>query len=468
MITLKLIESLRTPYASRLPTPSEAAKLTQDLRPLGDFWLRPDVLAAAAEHIRVQYGCDAVSQATPEPRRSRKSRGGCWVLLASSDPGHPLLRDAFVLPLEWRRGGQHSQGLPRGLADEAERILTAVGIKGLSLHLQAELEATGGSLEKIAFGYESAWAALAAGAIIFDQGGENFGDVLVSAAWQAEEGSPTGGGSQGHLAFVTGIAAKIEAAAAHDTRLLFLPKANEAEARQVVSRDEQAFNAIDVRFLESTTGKPRTALREVLGELESPPTRRDGWEFEDRERYHLSLPGERAEQYYVEELVDDVIERVHVDHRLQYRSIERLVMVASPSRGGAYLLAKVLDPAEILLLHDDRLPEADLSQLVAGLRDLQRSDGMPRVVTAVQCPAGDAFAADVKRAVVEFTQARGAARIFIDVTLGHRDFLFALLAAVPPGAIVGYVMSDKDRNRPKAGSTQLKIVDWWPAMRAEP
>jgi hypothetical protein len=461
MITLKLIESLRTPYASRLPTPSEAAKLKQDLRPLGDFWLRPDVLAAAAEHIRVQYGCDAASQAPPEPRRSRKSRGGCWVLLASSDPGHPLLRDAFVLPLEWRRGGQHSQGLPRGLADEAERILTAVGIEGLSLHLQAELEATGGSLEKIPFGYESAWAALAAGAIIFDRGGENFGDVLVSAAWQPEQGAavatPTG-----HLSHVNGIAAKVEAAAAHGARLLFLPRANEEEARTSAAALGPTAAGIELRFIESTTAKLGDALRAILTELESPPTRRDGWGFDHRAKYHLRLPKVRAEQYYVAELVDDVVDRLmpHVQEDERLRKISRFVLVASESPGGALLLTKLFDPVEVLIVHDDKLPGGQpvVTELAGRLRSLARRDGESRQVRTVGIAAGNDFETRVKRSVGEWIAGEDPERIFVDVTLGHRDFLFALLEAAPPGAVVGYLTSEKQGPLAIAGTEKLKVV----------
>lgn len=470
MLTHEFIESLRGRFATQEPSSSEAATIKQELRPLGELWLQPHVLEAAARHRRSLYGVTESSQ--PNDRSPLKSRGGCWVLLASSAAGHPLLRDAFTLPLEWRRGGQHSRRLPSGLAEEADRILGTLGIGGLSLHLQSQLEQGGRSLASLAFGYESAWAALAAGAIIFDQGGENFGDVLVSAAWQAEEGSPTVAGSRGHFAVVTGIAAKIKAAAAHGTRLLFLPKANEAEARQVVSRDEQAFKAIDLRFLESTTATPRVALRGVLGELESPPTRRDGWEFDDRARYHLRMPLEKAEEYYINELVDEVVERLKpglpADPRL--REIDRLVLVASDSRGGAYLLTKLFHPRAVLILHDGALREAEerVCALAAGIEQLARCGGRSLSVQIQECAPGARFEQEVKDVVAAWAARDTSARVFIDVTLGHRDFLFALLATVPGNAIVGYLKTKKRNQRFEAGTEQLRIVDWWPAMRGTP
>lgn len=463
MITQTQIDSVRDTYASHLPTPSEAARIKQDLRPLGDFWLRPHVLAAAEDQTRAMYPDSAPAPAAPAQRRSRTSRGGCWVLLASSDPAHPLLRDAFVLPLEWRRGGQHSPRLPRGLAEEAERILTTVGIKGLSLHLQAELEETGGSLEGIAFRYESAWAALAAGAIISDQGGENFGDVLVSSAWQPEPGA-TGTAPAGHLAHVNGIAAKVGAAAAHGARLLFLPRANEEEARAAAAAPGAAAPGIELRFIESTTSKPRDALQAILAELESPPTRRDGWSFEHRARYHRRLSADRGERYYVEELLDDVVHRlmprVLTDHRLQ--GINRLVLVASTSPGGAFLLTQLFDPGEVLVVHDDNLPGGQpvVAELAGRLHNLPRAAGGSRQVQTHEIATGDDFETQVQRIICEWIESEDAKRIFIDVTLGHRDFLFALLAAAPPGAVVGYLTSEKQGPRAIAGTEKLKVVDW--------
>ena len=462
MITNTLIESLRSTYASHLPTPSEAARITQDLRPLGDFWLRPDVLAAAADHSQALYPDSAPSQAVPEQRRPRKSSGGCWVLLASSDPGHPLLRDAFVLPLEWRREEQHSLRLPRGLAEEAERILAAVGIEGLSLHLQAELKETGGSLEEIAFRYESAWAALAAGAIILDQGGENFGDLLVSAAWQPEPGA----GAAGHLSHVNGIAAKVEAAAAHCARLLFLPRANEEEARAAAAALGAAASGIELRFIASTTAKPRDALQAILLELESPPTRRDGWGFDHRVRYHRRLSADRGERYYVDELLDDVVDRlmlrVRADHRLQ--GINRLVLVASTSPGGAFLLTQLFDPGEVLLVHDDNLPGGQpvVAELAGRLHSLPRAAGGSRQVQSHEIATGDDFQTQVQHIIREWIGSEDAKQIFIDVTLGHRDFLFALLAAAPPGAVIGYLTSEKEGSRAIAGTENLKIASWPP------
>jgi len=467
MITHELIESLRSTYASRFPTPSEAARIKQDLRPLGDFWLLPAVLAAAADQSRALYMDSAASPAAPAQRRSRTSRGGCWVLLASSDPEHPLLRDAFVLPLEWRRGGQHSLHLPQGLAEEAERILTAVGIEGLSLHLQAELEAAAGSLEGIRFRYESAWAALAAGAIIFDQGGENFGDVLVSAAWQPETDA-TIATHTGHLAHVNGIAAKVVAATSHGARLLFLPRANEEEARAGVAALGAAAAGIDLRFIEGTPAQPRDALRAILAELESPPTRRDGWGFEHRASYHRRLSADRGERYYVEELLDDVVDRlmprVLADHRLQ--GINRLVLVASTSPGGAFLLTQLFDPAQVLVLHDDNLPggQPAVAELAGRLHSLPRAAGGSRQVQTREIATGDDFETRVKRIVCEWIGSEDDKRIFIDVTLGHRDFLFALLAAAPPGAVVGYLTSEKQGPRAIVGTEKLKIVDWRPPV----
>lgn len=286
------------------------------------------------------------------------------------------------------------------------------------------------------------------------------------AAWQAEQGMATVAEVPGHLDVVTGITAKIEAAAAHGARLLFLPKANEPEARRIKSQNAEGFAAIDVRFLESAAAEPRAALQKVLSELESPPMKRDGWEFGTRAHYHLRMPAERAEHYYIDELVDDVVARLKkslpADHAVS--QINRLVLVASDSRGGAYLLTKLFDPREVLILHDGGLKGGDepVASLATGLEQAGRSDGRSLRARVAKCLPGAGFETAVRQAVAEWAAEDAAARVFIDVTLGHRDFLFAVLAAAPKNAVVGYLTTEKRNKRFEAGTEQLKIVDWWP------
>jgi hypothetical protein len=468
MLTHAYIEDLRSRFAAQAPSPREAARIKDTFRPLGELWLRSEVLQAAHRYSESLYA----DGSPPEDARRfpdvarlpATSRGGCWVVLAASEPDHPLLRDAFLLPLEWRRGEQHSPKLPRGLADEASRVLAMLGIAGVSLHLQPSLEAAGGSLSQLALGYESAWAALAAGAVIFDSGGENYGDVLVSAAWQADGETPELAG-RGHLAAVSGVVAKIKAAAAGGARLLFLPGANEVAAQKALSGGGvSGASSVELRFLHSAVVEPREALQPVLDELKSPPTRSGGWDFDARVAYHLSIPLERAEQYYVDELIDDVVDRMRPtmqsDHRLA--GIQRVVLVASESRAGASLLVKLFDARDVLILHDGGLRggEECVDALANVLRSIPRVDGHPRRVEAVRCAAGEGFAAQVRQTVRMWAAGE---RVFVDATLGHRDFLFALLAAAPEGAVIGYLNTAKANNRFQAGTEQLKIVDWRPA-----
>jgi len=186
---------------------------------------------------------------------------------------------------------------------------------------------------------------------------------------------------------------------------LFLPRANEMEARARVAALGAAATGIELRFIESTTAKPREALRAILLELESPPTRRDGWNFEDRASYHRRMSADRAERYYVEELLDDVVDRlmprVLADHRLQ--GINRLVLVASTSPGGAFLLRQLFDPAEVLVVHDDELPDGQpvVAEPAGRLQSLPRAAGGSRQVQTVDIAAGEDFETRLKRSVDE-------------------------------------------------------------------
>ena len=164
----------------------------------------------------------------------------------------------------------------------------------------------------------------------------------------------------------------------------------------------------------------------------------------------------------MDDVVDRLMPRVLADHRL--RGINRLVIVASTSPGGAFLLTQLFDPTEVLVVHDDKLPGGQqvVADLVTGLYGIARRAAGARQVRIVDIAAGDDFETRLNRSVREWIAGEDPEGIFIDMTLGHRDFLFALLAAAPPGAVVGYLTSEKQGPRAIAGTEKLKVVNWPP------
>ena len=158
------------------------------LGPLAGSWLRAEVLSLARRWQREMHGEPG---GTPGVNAAPIERGQIGILLATQNAkSFPLLRPAFVLPVEWRRAGRSSDLLPAGMADFANSVLRDVGVADLSLHLAALLEKSGTDLSGLRFSYESAWAALAAGAIVAKQQGATLPDVLVSAAWTSADGRP--------------------------------------------------------------------------------------------------------------------------------------------------------------------------------------------------------------------------------------------------------------------------------------
>ena len=419
------------------------------LGPLAPLWLEPEVLDRA--HA---WRCEMTGEpCTPRPRAARLlERGQIGILLATQHaPPLPLLRPAFVLPVTWQRGSDFSPRLPAGLAAFAAKVLRDIEINGLSLHLPAWLENSTADFSALEFSPCSAWAALAAGAIVARQGSVTRPDVLVSAAWTPE--SP----SRGWIAPVDGVDAKLDAALAAGAGIVLLPQENALEAAAWRARHPDA--TIEIRHLSNVPGEPQRVLAPVLHALEAAPSRAADASFATCSDYFVRMPEEGHNEYYRDELVADVAaqlrRQVEGDDRL--RGVNRLVIIASKSWSLGILLASLFDPGEVLVLHDGGL-DASLQTLLQTLPAHGRAGRPPRVVRAARCRPGVTFADDVAAALAAFAAPGGGGRIAIDLTAGYRDFHFAVLSALPPNAEVVFVHAPQDRRhaRVKPGTEQLR------------
>src|SRR5205085_1163262 len=102
--------------------------------------------------------------------------------------GYPLLRPAFVLPLEWREGGVHDPGLPSKLHELANRVLSHLQLNSWSLHRlppfrEVDLAALNTHLE-----HESGWAPLIGSLWIAQQGGKPQPTVWATGCWEDNGG----------------------------------------------------------------------------------------------------------------------------------------------------------------------------------------------------------------------------------------------------------------------------------------
>lgn len=428
---------------------TRASEIVAAFGPLAPLWLRLEVLDRA--HA---WRCEMTGEpVTPRPRAARLlDRGQIGILLATQHaPPLPLLRPAFVLPVVWQSGGGISRRLPAGLAAFAARVLRDIGIDGLSLHLPAWLENSTVDLSALEFSPDSAWAALAAGAIVARQGGVTRPDVLVSAAWMQESTT------RGWIASVDGVDAKLDAAVAAGAGIVLLPQENAPQAADWRARHPEA--VIEIRYLSNPPSEPQRALAPVLHALEAAPLRAADASFATCSDYFVRMPEEGHNEYYRDELVADVAAQlrpgVEGDERL--RDVSRLVVIASKSWSLGILLASLFDPSDVLVLHDGGL-DASLRMLLQELPVHGRSGRPPRAVQAARCRPGPTFADDVAAELAVFAAAAGGGRIAIDLTAGYRDFHFAVLSALPPNAEVVFVHAPQDRRhaRVKPGTEQLR------------
>ena len=420
------------------------------LGPLAGSWLRAEVLSLARRWQREMHGEPG---GTPGVNAAPIERGQIGILLATQNAkSFPLLRPAFVLPVEWRRAGRSSDLLPAGMADFANSVLRDVGVADLSLHLAALLEKSGTDLSGLRFSYESAWAALAAGAIVAKQQGATLPDVLVSAAWTSADGRP------GWIAGIGQVQEKLDEAAAIGARIVLLPQENAIEAGRWRERNQDA--SLEIRHLSNAPADPERVLAPVLQALEAAPTRAANASNMDRRSYYVRMAEENHNEYYRDELLQEIVEELEPQIKAEPRlhNAKRLVIIASKSWSLGFLLTALFDPEHVLILYDGRLGSVPLT-LTAELETFARRKSPRRSVTAAECRPGDAFDKSVADALTAFSSADGVGTV-VDLTAGYRDFHFAVLAALPANAQVMFVHAQQDRlyARIRPGTERVKVV----------
>jgi hypothetical protein len=428
--------------------------VVEEFGPLADLWLRPEVVDRSWAWRGEMNGEPVVAPAAASPTLAR---GQCGLLLVTAHAASfPRLRPAFVLPVEWRREARASPLLPDGLAGFSAAVLGDLGLGdlglgGLSLHLPDWLTSRGVDLSGLRFAYDSAWASLAAGAIVADQGGATLPDVMASAAWNHEQ--PT----RGWFKRIEGLADKLDAAVAAGARVVFAPRENltDVEAWRAARPDV----TLDIQLLSNATDVPAKALAPVLVALEAMPTLKTGADFEQRSRYYVRLPPSAKDRYHRDELLEDLVGRLRpqVEAAWAFPASDRLALVVSKSWSLALLVVRLFDPAHVLLLHDGKLNDV-LGILEAELPVNGRAGRARRTVTAAECRPGGTFVGDIRAAVMRF--AAGAPSVVVDATAGYKDFQFSILSNLPANALAMYIATDQDLLHASAvpGTERVRVL----------
>jgi len=424
--------------------------------PLARAWLRKHVIEAAEAGRAALYGEAIPSQPASPPRDAMPGR--CRLLLVTkASEKFPLLRPALVLPVDWRRiaaAGPSSSRLPRGLAAFADAVLADLKLSGLSLHLPREYDEAGVDLSSLSVSLDSAWAALAAGAVVASGDGVTMPEVMATAAWSRASQQDT----KGWIRSVEGIPAKLDAAIEAGAKVVFVPRADEA----AVSVWRAGGATLDVRFLSNAEMEPRAAIAALLEVLEVPPTRAAGDSFERCCDYYTRMPERQADAYYRSELLEEAAMRMRVPDDPRLREVRKLAFIAGRSLAVPFLLTRRFDPDQVLILHDGQLKGDEPAICERDLRSLGR-DGLPdRIVRVKECDP-KSLADDVARHVTTFEAEFPRGRLLADLTPGYRAFNLALLGATPATGLRAFIHSDQTQgaagSRVRPGNEHLRLFD---------
>ncbi len=414
--------------------PLRAAELVRTMGPLGRLWPRPEVVAAADRFV----GAAA-------PLREPLESGGFRVLLLTPGRGHyATLRRAFALPLRWVAGDADSPHLPPGLARYAAGLIA--GNQGelslppphrgrWTLHLGAGLE---GRCDFSRFDFDCGWASATASLL----GGLQLAGLDAAPD---EEVMASVDVTERGLGGVHGVADKLDAARDAGARLVFLAAADRDEA----TKWHRANPGSPVRTM---LLEPRTTLREALSPFLQAIEARPGvdaplgilQQFYEKRLLTPALAEQRRAFY-----LDVVVDRLAAEYRGPLPltgPCRNLIGVVGPGAAPPLaLLARVLAPGRVLLLHDtEAAPHAAaLGAHLAGVRGIGVSTHEFKTLFGPL----EELRPEVDRAIRKFLDADpttpGDRDTVIDLTAGARRIPFILLDVAPARAACVHVDAER-------------------------
>jgi hypothetical protein len=341
MISRAVLEKVCSPRLEQLQ-PWPAFDACRQLGRLARWWLRPEVLRLASSHDPTFS-----SLTSPDLPSLWGKTGSCWVVFVRKDGALPLLREAFLLPLRWRRGQDHARCMPEELRSLAEEVVSQVGERerwglwpGEELYLDEA-----GSPGSLGLTYASGWASLSAGLILARK------DLAPrTAVWASGVWGPDG------LQEVDGLEAKLRLARDWSARWFFVPVWQVSSARRTLQ--EIGFTEMEVSGLEATnTRKPVDSLRAYLarlgGEPQAPdPADETGKQFEICKGYYQLLPYREpsARFFYRTHLLPTIAHRCRKEVS-RNQQLTHLITIASDSNELILLAVRMLRAKRVLILY---------------------------------------------------------------------------------------------------------------------
>ncbi len=442
-------------------TPYVASDLAMLLDRLARWCLNPNVLMRAAENDSIPEEYRAEWRQTPQ---LPATHGACWVIFATDFRAPlPLLRPAFVLPLQWVQGRKHSPRLPAALEQLATEVAASFPannrIAGQDWGLQLAEDLGDLDLSDMPLECQSGWAALAAGLLVAAEGGTPDPQVWATGSWDDRRG----------ILPVEGLKPKLDLAAEFGARAFFVPSVQAEEAAQLA-------HGLEIGRLQMSEREPGRALSEFTLRLETPPpppcNPDDSPAFERCVDYYSKRPRGRSgtTQFYWSHLLPAIIQRCRGQVRCEYGACRptHMVTIVSGSPELVLLAARALDVRHCLLLYTpDTASRRDQTAAMQMVKELLEADDRHCLPWAFR--DDETLEREIPNAVRQFAEGRAPESLVLDLTPGTKWMTWVADRAMPHGSWRLYVRNDTlsaPDHRVRPGSEQL--VCWRAAQASGP
>jgi len=402
-------------------TQLECVWLTQRLGDLAYWWLRPEVLAKANADLE-RFA-----------RWSLESRpNGCAILFAQTDASRfPALREAFLLPLVWTWQTSDDSQLPDCVRQLAERIRQQLS-NGVSndfsrwgLHLPihiSDADFLHALAAELKLSPNSGWGWLCASLIAAEQirqTQENNTPSLRHDVWITAEWNDSSG-----IKAVGCLEAKLRAASCprSGVKIFFVPETQVESARQFLPEQSE----LTIVPLSQGELDPVKALRPCLLELEVPPP--PNAPVTHLQAYYERLYSrntDRAKQYYRQQLLPRVIERLRQQWQEKNGAISHLVTILSDNPELIHIAIESTGASRCLVLATSNKQPA-----IRELEDLRASAQRPCEVIRKIYADTDELLRELEREARAFVQGVPADLVGFDLTPGTKEMTLTLALRV--------------------------------------
>jgi hypothetical protein len=412
---------------------------------LGNFiplWFRPEVVQRVEEETTVRF----------EKPQLPQERGSCWIIFALGLASqYPMLKPAFVLPLQWQCQPEHDRRLPARLKELADRVRRALNQAyrdeeylrwRLYMHPNFAISETtpdfSGLDEQLRF--ESGWLALAGGLYLARHNGQPSEHVWASARWDEEKG----------ILRVGHLVEKLELAQEYGVRQFYIPD-------EQINEVPELFQGM-VKPIRQGTNRLQEVLDNYVYALDvrpaCPPSNEES--FQRCRDWYLRQPSPDL-RYYCTCLLPYLLPRLQRQRRSDYADCqpEVLVTVLSHSWNLIPLIAHTFEVKRCVVLvtaGDERTHH--YSEPVR-----QFLNAFERRVELIECEFYEERMEENFGALEIWEHYRQRPeKILVDMTPGKKLMTLHLYRSAPRGCWLVYVNTEQRQNRPVPGSE--KLVCW--------